>query len=131
MLVPVLLGDGVAADLADASVETRTIELLDLLAALLADLLVEIRAVALRGRTSALLPDLLIELRTMTLSCGGATAASGFGDGIAAINRRADVIIALVQGIKGDTGNILALVSSIGASARSIDNKASSIPRLP
>jgi len=57
--------------------------------------------------------------------------ASGFGDGIAAINRRADVIIALVQGIKGDTGNILALVSSIGASARSIDNKASSIPRLP
>jgi methyl-accepting chemotaxis protein len=60
-----------------------------------------------------------------------AAPASGFGGGIAGINRRADAVIALVQGIKGDTGNILGVVGSIDASARSIDAKASSIPRLP
>jgi methyl-accepting chemotaxis protein len=52
-----------------------------------------------------------------------AAPGSGFGDGISAINRRADVIIALVSAIKGDTTNILASVQNIEASARSIDGK--------
>jgi uncharacterized protein YoxC len=60
-----------------------------------------------------------------------ATPLSGFGDGIAAINRRADAIIALVVGVKGDTANILGHVGAIDASARSIDTKAGTIPRLP
>jgi len=54
----------------------------------------------------------------------GDHAATGItpGGGIAAINRRADAVIALVQGIKGDTGNILASVRNIETSARSIDS---------
>ena len=47
--------------------------------------------------------------------------SSGFGSGIAGINRRADAVIALVQSIKGDTGNILATVLKVEASAKSID----------
>lgn len=49
--------------------------------------------------------------------------AGGFGSGIAAIDRRADFIIALVTAIKGDTANILASAGNIEASARSIDSK--------
>jgi prefoldin subunit 5 len=49
--------------------------------------------------------------------------ASGFGDGVAAINRRADAVIALVQGIKSDTANILADVIKIDTSAKNIDRK--------
>jgi methyl-accepting chemotaxis protein len=52
-----------------------------------------------------------------------ATPASGFGTGIAGINRRADAAIALVQGIKADTGNILATALKIEASAKSIEGK--------
>src|SRR6266850_2324869 len=47
VLVTVLLRDRVAADLADAAIEPRTVELLDLLPALLSDLLVEVGAVTL------------------------------------------------------------------------------------
>lgn len=55
----------------------------------------------------------------------GDHAASGItpGGGIAAINRRADAVIALAQGIKVDTGNILASVLNIEKSAKSIDGK--------
>src|SRR5690242_18593022 len=75
VLVAVLLGDRVAADLADAAVEARAVELLDLLPALLADLLVEVGAVALSCRPATLLPDLLVELRSVPL-CGGRTPAT-------------------------------------------------------
>ena len=57
----------------------------------------------------------------------GDHAAAGIGPGaggIAAINRRADVIIGAVQAIKGDTGNILATVLNIEKSAKSIEGKA-------
>ena len=55
----------------------------------------------------------------------GDHAASGItpGGGIAAINRRADAIMALVQGIKGDTANILASVLNIEKWAKEIDGK--------
>src|SRR5581483_11979713 len=42
-----------------------------------------------------------------------AAPSSGFGEGISAINRRADFIINLVYLIKGDTGNILATAKTI------------------
>src|SRR2546422_9585345 len=80
VLVTVLLGDGVASDLADATIEARAVELLHFLATLFADLLVEVGAVPLRGRAPALLADLLVELRTMSLRGGRASTPSGFGD---------------------------------------------------
>ena len=49
--------------------------------------------------------------------------ASGFGDGIAGINRRADTVINLANGSKRDTGNVLAHVKSIDTSAKNIDTK--------
>lgn len=52
-----------------------------------------------------------------------AAPASGFGEGIAGINRRADAVINLVTLIKGDTGNILTAAKSIETSAQSIDHK--------
>jgi uncharacterized protein YukE len=52
-----------------------------------------------------------------------AVPGSGFGSGIAGINRRADAFIALVQDIKADTGNILASAVKIEASAKSIEGK--------
>jgi methyl-accepting chemotaxis protein len=60
----------------------------------------------------------------------GDHAATGItpGGGIAAINRRADAVMALVQGIKGDTGNILASVLNIEKSAKSIEGRANQIP---
>src|SRR5258708_29394638 len=85
MLVPVLLGDGVAADLADPTVEARAVELLDLLPTLLADLLVEVGAVTLRGRAATLLPDLLVELRTVALSGRRAALAARLGHGHGAL----------------------------------------------
>ncbi|MEX2291490.1 MAG: hypothetical protein WD794_14350 [Mycobacteriales bacterium] len=42
-------------------------------------------------------------------------------DGVAAINGQADRIIALSQGIKSDTGNILAAARDVNAHAKSID----------
>ena len=52
-----------------------------------------------------------------------AAPSSGFGTGIAGINRRADAAIALVQSIKADSANILATVVKIEASAKSIEAK--------
>src|SRR2546423_8098659 len=80
MLVSVLLGNGVAADLSNASVEARAIELFHFLPALLSDLLIEIGTVALCGGLAALLADLLVELRAMPLCGRGASAATRFGD---------------------------------------------------
>jgi prophage DNA circulation protein len=61
----------------------------------------------------------------------GDHAATGpTGIGIAAINRRADAIIALVRAIKGDTENILATVVKIETSARNIEGKSTSFPTL-
>lgn len=48
----------------------------------------------------------------------------GFGTGVAAINRRAEAVVALVNAIKTDTANILTFVVSIERSAKSIDSKA-------
>jgi hypothetical protein len=56
-------------------------------------------------------------------SIRGDHAAPGLGSGIAGINRRADAIIALVQDIKADTGNILASAVKIEASTKSIEGK--------
>ena len=52
-----------------------------------------------------------------------ATGITPGAGGLAAINRRADVIIGAVQAIKGDTGNILVSVKKIEASAASINSK--------
>ena len=49
--------------------------------------------------------------------------ANGLGGGLAGAARRLDVLLGLVNGIKSDTGNILALVGPIDASAKSIDKK--------
>jgi len=43
---------------------------------------------------------------------------------VAAINRRAEAVVALVNAIKTDTANILTFVVSIERSAKSIDSKA-------
>ena len=48
---------------------------------------------------------------------------TGFGTGVAGINRRADAVIATVQGIKSDTANILSEVVQIDTSAKNIDRK--------
>src|SRR5438270_1474640 len=81
VLVTVLFGHGVAADLPDAAIEARAVELFHLLAALLADLLVEVGTVPLRRRAAALLPDLLVELRAVPLRRRGPTLTSGLRDG--------------------------------------------------
>lgn len=49
--------------------------------------------------------------------------ADGLGGGLAGAARRLDVLLAQITGIKGDTGNVLALVGSIQSTAKSIDNK--------
>ena len=49
--------------------------------------------------------------------------ANGLGGGLAGAARRLDVLLGQVTSIKGDTGNILALVGSIQTTARSIDSK--------
>lgn len=49
--------------------------------------------------------------------------AAGLGGGLAGAARRLDVLLGQIPGIKGDTGNILALVGSIQTTAKSIDNK--------
>lgn len=59
---------------------------------------------------------------------GDHAVTDGFGTGIAGINRRADAAIAFVQLIKGDSGNILASVKKIEASAKSIENNADKLP---
>lgn len=62
-------------------------------------------------------------LDTARIIRGEHGTVNGFGEGLAGINRRADAAIALVLGIKGDTANVLATVTSIQGSARSIDGK--------
>jgi prophage DNA circulation protein len=57
-----------------------------------------------------------------------AAPARGYGSGLAGINRRSDAAIALVQSIKGDTGNILTSVKSIEASAKRIEANANKLP---
>ena len=59
---------------------------------------------------------------------GDHAVSEGFGTGIAGINRRADAAIALVALIKGDSGNILAAVKNIEASAKGIENNADNLP---
>ena len=49
--------------------------------------------------------------------------ADGLGGGLAGAARRLDVLLGQITGIKGDTGNILALVGSIQNTAKAIDNK--------
>jgi methyl-accepting chemotaxis protein len=49
--------------------------------------------------------------------------ASGLGGGLAGAARRLDVLLGQITAIKGDTGNILALVGSIQNTAKSIDSK--------
>src|SRR5947207_3417262 len=85
VLVSVLLGDSVAADLSDASVEARAVELFDLLPTLLSDLLVEVRPVAGCGRAATLLTDLLVELGTVTLRCGRSASSASLRDGHGAL----------------------------------------------
>jgi prophage DNA circulation protein len=58
----------------------------------------------------------------------GAVGGGDYGTGIAGINRRADAVIALVQLIKGDTGNILTTARSIEASAKGIENNVDKFP---
>jgi hypothetical protein len=59
-----------------------------------------------------------------TRSIIGDHKAAGIGTGLSGAARRVDVLNGLIQAIKGDTGNILAKVGTIAASAKSIDNKA-------
>ena len=49
--------------------------------------------------------------------------ANGLGGGLAGAARRLDVLLGQITGIKGDTGNILALVGTIQNTAKSIDHK--------
>jgi methyl-accepting chemotaxis protein len=49
--------------------------------------------------------------------------ANGPGGGLAGAARRLDVLLGQITSIKGDTGNILALVGSIQTTAKSIDSK--------
>ncbi len=58
-----------------------------------------------------------------TRSIIGDHNAKGVGTGLFGAAHRVDALIALIQGVKGDTGNILAKVGTIQGSAKSIDNK--------
>jgi methyl-accepting chemotaxis protein len=49
--------------------------------------------------------------------------ANGLGTGLAGAARRLDVLLGQINGIKGDTGNILVLVGSIDGTAKNIDKK--------
>jgi methyl-accepting chemotaxis protein len=67
-------------------------------------------------------------VRSIHTHAGGIlTTVRSIHEGIADINRRADVVIGIVQGIKGDTGNVLAQVvegdaqAGIRGHAHSID----------
>jgi methyl-accepting chemotaxis protein len=60
-----------------------------------------------------------------------AAPGSGYGTGIAGINRRADAAIARLESIKGDTANILATVQKIEASAKSIEVKIDQLTMTP
>lgn len=60
-------------------------------------------------------------LQTAQSIRGDHEVASGYGEGLAGINRRVDAARAAVDGIKADTGNILALARSIDQRAKTIN----------
>ena len=63
------------------------------------------------------------EIDTTAKIIRGDHNAAGLGGGLAGAARRLDVLLGQITGIKGDTGNILALVGSIQNTSKSIDNK--------
>jgi methyl-accepting chemotaxis protein len=67
--------------------------------------------------------DSLGSVLSLVYSIRGDHNATDLGGGLAGSNRRLDVLLAQITGIKGDTGNVLALVGSIQNSAKSIDGK--------
>lgn len=67
--------------------------------------------------------DSLGNVMSLVYSIRGDPNAPGLGSGLVGANRRLDTLLGLVTGIKGDTGNVLALVGSIQTSAKSIDSK--------
>ena len=67
--------------------------------------------------------DSLGSVLNLVYSIRGDHDATGLGGGLAGSNRRIDVLLGLITGIKGDTGNVLALVGSIQNTAKGIDNK--------
>lgn len=77
--------------------------------------------VAIAGSVNSINSNLGAVLPVTKTIRGDREGISGFGEGIAGINRRLDAIIAAVGGIKSDTGNVLALVLKIKASAVNID----------
>jgi methyl-accepting chemotaxis protein len=67
--------------------------------------------------------DSIGNVLNLVYSIRGDKNAAGLGNGLAGSNRRLDVLLGLVSGIKGDTGNVLSLVGSIDKTAKSIDGK--------
>ena len=67
--------------------------------------------------------DSIGSVLSLAFSIQGDHNATDLGGGLAGSNRRIDVLLGLITGIKGDTGNVLALVGSIQTTAKSIDNK--------
>jgi len=67
--------------------------------------------------------DSIASVLNLVYSIRGDKNATGLGAGLAGSNRRLDVLLGLITGIKGDTGNVLALVGSIQNTAKSIDGK--------
>jgi prophage DNA circulation protein len=67
--------------------------------------------------------DSLGNVLSLVYNIRGDHNATDLGGGLAGSNRRLDVLLAQITGIKGDTGNVLALVGSIQNSAKSIDGK--------
>jgi uncharacterized protein YoxC len=67
--------------------------------------------------------DSIGNVLNLVYSIRGDKTATDLGGGLAGSNRRLDVLLAQITGIKGDTGNVLALVGSIQNSAKSIDGR--------
>jgi len=67
--------------------------------------------------------DSIGNVLNLVYSIRGDKTATDLGGGLAGSNRRLDVLLAQITGIKGDTGNVLALVGSIQNTAKSIDGK--------
>ena len=67
--------------------------------------------------------DSIGSVLSLAFSIQGDHNATDLGGGLAGSNRRIDVLLGLITGIKRDTGNVLALVGSIQTTAKSIDNK--------
>jgi uncharacterized protein YoxC len=67
--------------------------------------------------------DSIGNVLNLVYSIRGDKNVSGLGNGLAGSNRRLDVLLGQITGIKGDTGNVLSLVGSIQNTAKSIDNR--------